>query len=313
MQTLMNALRAHADSSRQQAAPASVPTETVHGDTLLKILYREDRKPEEGRFGSTLIHASSFVHMPACARMLFLGQYMKAQGVTYSNPVFGSMKLVWAYGRAAEKHVRDTLLSDPDMRRAAWGRWRCPCRHTETRGHLHASPERCPRCRQRANIYAEGTSVDRAHGIAGNPDFVYLLRNRYKVVEIKSIKEGSTTAHGGFNELESPQPMHVEQGVHYVRLLENEGLPVHPEPDVLYVNKGYSTKTWYKQFTPSDAMMERAREDVDNARRVSRQYTEALASGQCPPMLARCAADNTSLQKDCQVWAECIGRSRREP
>lgn len=286
-------------------APSAPPT-----IDLLKLLYRGDRKDEEGRFGSTLVHASSFVHMPHCARMLFLGNYLKEQGVEYRNPVFGSVKLVWAYGRAAERHVRETLLADEDMRRAAWGSWRCTCGHTTFRGHLPATPPRCSRCRHRVTNYHEGTLIDRVHGIAGNPDFVYLDGARYRVVEIKSIKGSSTAQNPGFSETNTPQPPHVEQGVHYVRLFENEGMAVHPEPHILYVLKDFDPRQWYKLLVPSEAMLTRAREDVDRARAVSRQYTEALASGTCPPMLERCRADHTSLQKQCEVWAECIGRHR---
>ncbi len=73
MRTLLEALSAHANGSRQLEAPVSVAPEGAPTVDLLRLLYREDRKAEEGRFGSTLIHASSLVHMPSCARMLFLG------------------------------------------------------------------------------------------------------------------------------------------------------------------------------------------------------------------------------------------------
>ena len=275
---------------------------------LLKLLYREDRKDEESRFGTQIIHASSFARMPSCARMLFLGNYLTEQGVEYRKPVFGATKLVWSYGRAAEKHVRENLLKDEAMRRAAWGSWRCTCGHTAIRGHLPASPPRCSRCRHRATNYHEGTLIDRVHGIAGNPDFVYLDGTRYRVVEIKSIKGTSTAQNPGFADTNSPQPTHVEQGVHYVRLFENEGMAVHPEPHILYVLKDFDPRQWYKLLTPTPAMLARAREDVDRARAMSRQYTEALAAGVCPPMIDRCLADNNALQSQCEVWAECIGR-----
>lgn len=308
MQTLMQTLRQHAAESRQQDAPASAPTEDPDGNHVLKILYREDRKHEDERFGGTIIHASSFSRLPGCARMLYLGKYLRDQGMTYPSPPFGSMKLVWAFGRAAEKHVRETLLLDPDMRRAAFGVWKCLCGHTQVRGHLPPSPPVCAHCRGRALAYHEPTLIDRAHGVSGSPDFTYLAGNRYRVVEIKSIKGQSETSSPSFDQMDTPQPAHVEQGTHYVRLYENEGLPVHPVPHVLYVKKEFDTKKWYRLAVPTEAQMRRAYEDVDNSRRVSRAYTDALSSGVTPPMLDRCVSSPSTHQKACPVWAECMAR-----
>lgn len=304
----MESLQRHAAESRQSDAPVSVPAPETGGNDLLKILYREDLRFGDDRFGGKTVHASSLSKLPRCARMFYLGNYMREQGMTFPSSTFGAMKLVWAYGRAAEKHVRETLLKDPEMRRSAYGIWRCMCKTTQSRGHLPITPAICPNCKSRADVYDEPTLVDRLRGISGNPDFMYLQGARYRVVEIKSIKAEGNASNPGFKELEQPIPGHVEQGTHYIRLYENEGMAVHPVPYILYVKKEFDPRKWYKLLIPSDAQMARAREDVEATRAVAQRYTEARHSGVLPARLPECVHDRECQRKKCPVWMECMSR-----
>lgn len=282
-------------------------------ERLTKVLYREDRKSEKGRGGTKIIHASSTIHMPACSRAHYLMHEMRQAGATFSEIPFGSMRLVWAYGRAAEKHVRDTLLSDERMRSDAYGLWKCACGKSRYQGRFLPSSDKCTRCGTRSDRYHEALLLDPEYGLSGSPDFIFWDVSAYRVVEIKSIKgrrdEGGTSTAPTFRELDVPQPNHVNQGCHYVKLGQRNGLAVHRRPLVLYVSKGFETRQWYKQFIPGDAAMQRAETSVSEQRSATKGYRGALASGYCPRMCEECVSNPSSRQKSCPAWAECMARS----
>lgn len=309
MNALFQRMRHHATGMRDRGSPHSTVTpEAADTESVMRVLYREDRKPEGGRAGSDIIHASSFCHTPKCARFIVLSKAMREAGVTFTEPIFGSMKLVWSYGRAAEKHVRDTLLRDEGMRARAYGMWRCMCRQTFTRGHLPAAPARCPHCGTKADRYGEVTLDDPKHNISGNPDLILreLNSSAYAVWEIKSMKPDTKGEHQGFKDLKAPLPLHVEQGAHYVRLARLEGLPVIRKPVVLYVAKQFCRDNWYKPLIPSDPLMAQAEADVTTALDAAKGAVEGLRLGVIPDRLPKCAADRTCMSKKCQTWAECM-------
>lgn len=312
---VLAALRRHALScQRNDVNSAVTTTEEPDTDEILKQLYAEDRRAEPSRHGGDLIHASHLIHNHKCARMLFLANYMVGEGVTFSEAPFGAMKLVWALGRAAEKHARTNLLKNPSIRARAFGMWRCRCRATEARGHLPTPPQRCTRCGTLADRYDEVTLADDDAGIMGNPDMLLKQGTRYTVIEIKSIKTKSTSAHDGFDSIEAPQPKHVEQGFSYVKLGERNGLYMHEKPVTLYVAKDFDPKKWYKALLPSPQLLGQVKEDVATSRAAAKEYRIARQAADAeperrdeftPPKIEKCATNANACKKSCPVWAEC--------
>lgn len=305
-------MRAHVENSRPRNAGAT-RQDNAGGDPerVTRLLYQKDRADTEGRGGTKMVHASSTIRMPLCPRAYYLAYELRQAGVRFTETPWGSMKLVWAYGRAAEKHVRDTLLSDQDMRADAYGLWKCRCGHTKHTGQFLPSAAACTQCRTRPVNYNEALLLDPDYALSGNPDFIFRDGPLYRVVEIKSIKgkdENSTSTSPNFEDLTAPQPDHVNQAGHYVALAERRGLPVHRRPLVLYVSKKFEQRSWYKPFIPGDGAMQRAEEAVHDQRETTRSFREALQRGQCPGMIEDCVADSSCKQRSCPVWAECMAR-----
>jgi hypothetical protein len=232
---------------------------------------------------------------------------LRQAGATFSEIPFGSMRLVWKYGRAAEAHVRETLMLDPQMKKDAYGLWKCRCRHTVIKGHHVPNAKPCNRCGTAPDRYDEITFIDKEYAVSGNPDFIYKDGPLYRVVEIKSIK-ADTTSTAGFYDLTGPVPLHVEQGTHYVKLGQRDGLRMHRRPQLLYVNKGFSPKSWYKPFIPSDALTERSEQAVKKQRAVTREFGASIKEGAPAPMIQGCIDNPSSKQKSCPAWAECMAR-----
>lgn len=274
-------------------------------EAILKVLYKGDRRREESRTGDALLHASGLCYGPKCPRMLYLAQGMKEEGVSFEEAPFGNMRLVWAFGRAAERHVRDTLLLDKSIREAAYGAWACRCGQTRTRGHFPISAERCTRCGELPINYREVTLSDTDRSMVGNPDLLLKQGTRYTVLEIKSMKKDSSGQHVGFKDIEAPIPRHVEQATHYVRLGERNGLPMHRKPVILYVLKDFDPRKWYKALIPSDTLQAQVDADVAAGRSVAETYHQARQAGTVPAKIPACEANMETHKKTCQVWSEC--------
>lgn len=309
MESLFNALKGHMDKGEvsRTGAPAA---DVDGGDSrrVARILYREDRRKNRGRDGGTLVHASAPGNYPLCPRMYVLLKMMKDDGHEFVEDLFGSMRLTWAYGRAAESHVRQTLLRDPEMFQDAYGIWACKCGHTKTKGH-YQDVAACSKCGRKPKEYREIALFDSEYGLVGNPDFMFLDGPRYRVVEIKSNKAGSDTGqYPGFRSLTQAFQGHIEQGTHYVKLGQRNGLAMHRRPLVLYVSKGHEPREWYKPFIPEDGPMERAERAVEQQRRVVRAYKGALEEGTLPDLLPACEGDKEKHMKKCPAWAECMTR-----
>ena len=316
MQALMTALREHVESTRpQNANPHAHDNDEGDPDRVVRLLYKADRKDEKSRGGTKIIHASSTIRMPDCARAYFLMHEMKQAGATFSEAPWGSMRLTWAYGRAAEKHVRQTLLADADMHADAYGLWKCRCGKSHYTGRFLPSAETCKRCNTKPTEYHETLLLDPDYGLSGNPDFMFWDECAYRVVEIKSIRgldTGSSTSSPNFKQIDTPLPDHVNQGCHYVKMAQRKGLAVHRRPLVLYVSKYFEQRSWYKPFIPGDGAMRRAEEAVAEQRATTKAYREALAANRCPNMCTGCEEDPSKYQKSCKVWAECMSRRAAE-
>jgi len=298
-----------AEHARTQGQTTALPPQDQGGDTrrVARILYANDRAMTRGRGGQSLIHASSLSRLPPCARIHALLKEMREAGVTFSETPMGSMKLVWSYGRAAEKHVRENLLMDDDMRRDAYGVWKCRCGHTKTTGHHEPTAKACPKCGRKPSNYHEIAMFDKPYALVGNPDFLFLDGPRYRVIEIKSLKP-TTTSTIGFDTIQRAFPEHIEQACHYVRLGMRNGLKMHRTPLILYVNKGFDMRNWYKPFYPTDSELTRAEDNVNEHREVTSLFKSELDARRVPDMIPACKDDMEHHKKRCPVWAECASR-----
>ena len=264
-----------------------LPAEEEHGESYLIDKVRSlDRRPEKIRGGKGYIHGSALIGI--CPRRYAL---QILSGDTGVRPVREQDRIMWAIGRAVEKHIREQFARAV-KRRGVIGLWRCKCGKTKREGP-YSPGEKCGSCGQLLSIYREITLFDHEHRIAGNPDLLYLRPDNHKVrtVEVKSKKREL------FDELKAPEPTHIVQASIYRRLGIINHMPMDDKVSIIYGSKDYSFRgTAYKEFhvepTPDnqlDAMWNNVRPDI-------------------PPRLAACPTTSATMAKQCEQCAACFAR-----
>lgn len=278
-------------------------------DFLKSAVMRMDGKPEEVRTGNKFIHVSRLIDY--CARREALSyQHSATGGIGRRVRVFSGMRIVWALGRAAEKHVREQFIEAVSAE-GVYGKWLCNKCGDEIMEGLHRDNHRpCRTCgHTEATTYGEFPLADREVLIVGNPDLLYVRpdNSRLRVVEIKSINKNE------FDELGTPKPQHILQALCYHRLAEINGLDPDNNITIFYVAKDF-TITPYKSFTVEVSDSHRRRVDdlwqLANERAdIIREFDAKLSVGQThfdnlPPRLRVCSSDKATTAKNC---IECVG------
>lgn len=261
---LSSSVRARIEASNRaaQSAPQTPRTRDRGSDTgvtppadnyflsMRPILDIADREPIERRLGTEYIHVTSLIR-ETCLRRQVLGAQSPDSLYEYGT---SNDRIVWAMGRAVETHIRRQYIKGTGGENV-FGRWRCSCSGLtgEGEGSLFVH-NKCSRCGYNCDNYREYGLTDDRVMIAGSPDFVIKHGGQFVVVEIKSIKSEN------WDELTSPEGMHVNQAMAYRRLLILNGFEnVADYVMIIYANKEYSFRqTPYKEFiVPVDNNSER--------------------------------------------------------
>lgn len=264
----------------------------------------QDRIPEKKRVGQPgYVHASSLID--GCSREHVIANLT---GTEINEYVSGSDRVVWAQGRATEKHVRDQVIAAA-QRRGIYGKWTCHCPKTfrkERVGFYDGKPI-CQRCEQHLDRYAEVTLLDHESKVSGNPDLVLRFSGLFLPVEIKSMKMEE------FQTLRHPRGDHVSQALMYRYLLALDGKPVHDNIIVFYVSKGYSFRRKdsagkhpiYREFhvNANDPAYDQT---VQTMLEKAREIRDYIAAGTYPP---RTVCDSPTCQRakyKCGVTGTCF-------
>jgi hypothetical protein len=287
----------------QEEPNLSSPVIDAHGnDFITRNVLRMDSAPEIRRMGKQYIHVSALIGM--CARLHLLSFL---SGAEHSRKVQSSMRLVWALGRAAEKHVRTQFIEAVNYV-GVIGKWSCLCEHTKHDGQ-HNPKLRCEKCGKKVNNYGESGLLDHDARVVGSPDLIYVRETgRLRVVEIKSICKKD------YDLLTRPLADHVAQGMSYRRILERSGRAVDDEITVLYVCKDYQWKGPYKEFyVPATAHTEHTLDIMwAEAERVAEgiRASEEMPPSQVPlpPRLSACANRETKMAAACPLRDLCFSR-----
>lgn len=218
------------------------------------VIGREDNRPEEARPDTDFIHVSSLVK-DWCPRQYSLLKRLGKKG--NHKYVTGGHRVMWAVGRAVEKHVRDQFIRGVNYH-GVWGKWVCPCGIRETVGFAD-KVNKCRICHQPSLIYREFTLFNTVEHVAGNPDLIFVRQNRAYVMEIKSITDSeSANKNGiGFSVITKPYADHMFQVLSYHETLAKilpEILPgVEPAKFVivLYTTKDFKWGSPYKEYHES--------------------------------------------------------------
>ena len=273
----------------------------IHAAIISSMVSLSDQQSEVSRAGSDWVHVSSLLDF--CPRRTAL---LQAEGGGPPQLPSSSDRVMWAIGRAVERHAREAFIQAVGFA-GVFGRWHCPCGH-ETRFGFHDPEPSCPRCLGRLNAYAEITLFDNERRITGNPDMIWVSNGKALVVEIKSMTKTS------FNPMEAPKGDHTFQATAYhlllSRALERGEIPganftMHPEVAIFYCRKEYEFKTPYKEFhheaVGSYSVVNAAFGEVERLR-------AAQAPGRLPSRLSCCNDLSDPVPKKCPVACSCLLR-----
>lgn len=294
----------------QRSVPEIAGT-VLTDDYLISIIERQDTIPERSRLGTPsvegYIHASSLLDM--CARQQVIANLHRPPALL--NNVSSADRVVWALGRAAEKHVRRQVINGLQMR-DTFGRWSCHCPRWErsVRQGFYDDDIRCGHCAQKLDKYREITLFDHANKIAGNPDLIFRHMQKYVCTEVKSIKGEE------FKELRVPLNVHVLQAILYRHLLLLTGMPVADVVVIFYVNKHYARRRRraegeaperspvYKEFHV-DATLPMYQNELARMLSIAAEVRDHMRVGMVPERTL-CTNSSCSRARECPVAATCF-------
>jgi hypothetical protein len=226
------------DGVIQRSAPA------LAENHIIDMIEAGDAIPEVSRIGGGAYHG--YTHLSSLLDVCVRQQVIAANHqVPIAESHTGSMKLVFAFGRAAENHARRQIILSRG-RQGIYGKWICPC---EFSAHVGEYPHdrRCTRCHKALSIYKEPLLVDVDREIVASPDLTTIEANSYfLVVECKSMKAEE------FDKLRAPLADHASQGLGYRRMYQQAGFPVLDFAAIVYIRKefiwGGGRNRVYKEF-----------------------------------------------------------------
>tara|TARA_R100000808_G_scaffold512_2_gene2698 strand:+ start:16435 stop:17328 length:894 start_codon:yes stop_codon:yes gene_type:complete len=270
----------------------------THGEDYLKsIITSMDSKPEVARVGGDYLHLTSLIGI--CARKHILAN---TSNMEFTSVPKSSDRVLWAFGRAAENHVRAQFIKAMN-REDIYGMWVCDCGEVKYEGYYY-DYKFCGGCGSKAIHYEEVTLFDNEAKIAGNPDLIYKRpdNNKLRVVECKSINRK------GFESLDSPKPDHVHQAMGYSKLLKLNGFFVDDAVTIFYVNKEWSFKSPYKEFHVDSNHSHDLVLDMmwDRARVISNTCAMDNPLDELPGRLPVCSSCDTSVAKSCECVDLCF-------
>jgi hypothetical protein len=257
---------------------------------LVDIVRSADSKPDVSRVGSDLIHVSSVIG-DFCPRREWLKREI---GYYVPHSVSGAMRIVWALGRSAEHHVREQLLTT--LRGNAFGRWGCTRCAAEDEDARQYHFKQCE-CGGTFDRYIEAEIVDEETQVTGSVDFVWIHRDSFNFVEIKSMNKKD------FDLLKKVKADHMNQVEYYRWLFHRNGFKVN-RAEVIVVAKDFVMGSPYKLFrservaTAQPMIVGATKDDVELSR-----------GDEMPKRIQQCASPEAPRAKVCEACSLCFNMS----
>lgn len=269
-------------------------------DFIIKKLAAADRVPVKDRTATYdgYVHVSSIVDL--CARKYAI---VSKEEMQPTKSVSGGMKVVWAMGRAIEKHVRDSLMSTHHKNNFV-GIWSCLCGEQTFSGVGHIRNCTCPLKKPMDN-YNEYTLFDHELKVVGNPDLITQYKNVGLITEVKSMNKKQ------FDALEEPIITHILQAMWYPYLAHKIGLPVYPIISIVYVTKDFIFGSPYKEFH-IDTREERYVKAFESMLEELTELRKFEETGVLPKR-TMCQSDRSAMAKECPACFDCFMTYRNEP
>ena len=265
------------------------------------IVSRQDRRPQRSRIGvgDGYIHVSSLVDV--CARKEVLSNRYREEAY---KSVSSFDRLMWKYGRVAEKHMRDAVIAATNGR-SVYGKWACLCGSLKHTGMRPAEKVKCDNCGLSAFNYYEYPIRNDEYKIIGSCDLP-LMHNGYLIpIECKSMN------YDQWVQLLQPLGDHITQVALYRWLYKEAGWNVHNMSSIVYVVKEYKFKTRkfptpYKEFH-IDCESEDVLRMVEIALEEAATIRDALSENFIPRRV--CGSVTESRAKACPMAHLCFSLS----
>jgi len=276
--------------SRQEAFDPTQLSE-LPSNFVTRIVDTQDRLPEKERHNTGHMHLSALLKNPCVRQMRF-----NDTGKDNLQSVTGGHRLVWALGRAVEKHVRDSYIKGVKGK-GVLGNWSCLCGAVKHEGLFSAAWQECQRCRAKPTKYSEYTVFDHDAGISGNPDFPIYIGDTLHVVEMKSMNGEQ------FDALTAPLPDHIYQAAGYRRMLINNNFKVSNTVIIHYTTKKFMFGSPYKEYHV-DVNKPQYDNVLDGMWAVANAVKASRAKGTIPKERV-CSSINSPQAKNCPHITEC--------
>lgn len=276
------------------------------GAGLVKLISRQDNRPERERIGGEFTHVSALIN-DVCPRKAALARLYPI--VSY-NPVSGAHRVMWEIGRAVEKHVRKQLIEGLNYQNV-YGMWHCSCKKVRYEG-WHKPSKICGTCGTPSNIYEELTLKCKEYGMSGNPDLIMTLDDMIGFVEIKSItnSKSANERKEGFATLVEAQANHCLQVSSYKRLglslSSRLRMPLHEHCIVLYFAKEFDFRlpVPYKTFEIRPEKREKTIQAMfEDGKSIMNATDQTL-----PPRLHACRSAKSDKAMKCAACNLCFSK-----
>ncbi len=275
----------------------SLPMRNGYGphDSFLKgMVESQDFIPETERISKGYTHVSSLIKTCPRKYALIATNEMKIQ-----NRTTPSDRLVWAFGRAAEEHVRTQWIKAMDFR-GVYGNWTCKCGNIKNHGFYAEAPA-CDRCGTKAKVYKEHQFLDEEYRIAGNTDFMFMAEQLFYITEVKSMTGDK------FDKLKEPEGDHIMQAFMYHALAKRAGFDVADRVIIFYVSKKYDFRgSPYKEFHVQ-TNTEFYRNSIARFFGIAMDIKTAILTGKMPARTF-CNSLEDKMASTCPVVSDCFSR-----
>jgi len=274
---------------------------TLSPEYLNRALAVSDTMPIPARDMTKYLHVSSLIG--GCPRFHAITHKYNPE---ISEPVISGMRLIWTFGKAAERHVRNALIGT--IPGEVYGDWVCPCKWTVYVGVFINAREcnPCSRCGEKPLEYREHTLFDDDLDITGSPDLIIVKDNVFTVVECKSVNEK------GWKEREKagkPSGDHSTQALYYRRMMVKKGHSLTSLVFIIYILKDYKWgKNPYMIFQVSEEGLS-VSPSLDLMDEYAAQVKKFKATGgRLPSRLPVCKKSTDRIPKGCAVSTLCFNQ-----
>ena len=283
----------------------SLPPRGCRDDNFLQRLYYEDNQPEESRRVSVIrgdkVHSTMLPDI--CPRQVSLMRDYKMSPCDRLPRC--NDRLVWATGKAFEKHIRQQLIKSVGLNDVWGGSTSCRCGQLSIPLLIQEERliEHCVHCKTHSNhTYHEAElELEEEHCTSASDFGTWNTKAELVITEIKSKKLEPFLA------MNIPEALNVRQAVFYNQVAKKLGYPTADYVMIIYASKGfvkYEDGLPYKVYKVNLSEVPSMIKGSESLFETGRLLKEVIEKGVIPDR--RCSDPSLTAAKNCEVCALCF-------